>query len=103
LLQEATEQERTKQELDVARRIQTSFLPECCPDTAGWELATVWRSARKVSGDFYDFFPLPPTPEENVAQPARLREGRTGVVIADVADKGVPAALFMPCAAYCPD
>jgi sigma-B regulation protein RsbU (phosphoserine phosphatase) len=87
LLQEAGEQERMKQELAVAKRIQISFLPECCPVISGWELATIWRSAREVAGDFYDFMPLPS---------GRGHESsRTGVVIADVADKGVPAALFM--------
>jgi sigma-B regulation protein RsbU (phosphoserine phosphatase) len=86
LLQEAAEQERIKQELDVARRIQASFLPERCPLIPGWDLAIVWRSARQVGGDFYDFIPLPS---------AGGREGGSGVVIADVADKGVPAALFM--------
>jgi sigma-B regulation protein RsbU (phosphoserine phosphatase) len=87
LHQEAAEQERMKQELAVAKRIQISFLPECCPTIPGWELASVWRSAREVAGDFYDFIPL---------QSAHGRDsGRTGIVIADVADKGVPAALFM--------
>jgi sigma-B regulation protein RsbU (phosphoserine phosphatase) len=90
LLQEAAEQERMKQELAVAQRIQASFLPECCPSVSGWELAAIWRSARQVSGDFYDFIPLPST-ENNLG----LGEGRMGLVIADVADKGVPAALFM--------
>jgi serine phosphatase RsbU (regulator of sigma subunit)/putative methionine-R-sulfoxide reductase with GAF domain len=90
LLQEAAEQERLKQELDVARRIQVSFLPESCPTVPGWELAAVWRSAREVGGDFYDFIPLPPRGEQPGAE-----QGRIGVVIADVADKGVPAALFM--------
>jgi sigma-B regulation protein RsbU (phosphoserine phosphatase) len=52
----------------------------------GWELAVIWRSAREVGGDFYDFIPLPP---------GTGKETRTGVVIADVADKGVPAALYM--------
>jgi sigma-B regulation protein RsbU (phosphoserine phosphatase) len=90
LLQEAAEQERMQQELEVARRIQVSFLPERCPDASGWQFAAVWRSARQVSGDFYDFMPLPP------AQGAAGDAGtRTGVIIADVADKGVPAALFM--------
>ncbi len=90
LLREAAEQERMKQELEVAQRIQASFLPDCCPNVPGWELATVWRSARQVGGDFYDFIPLPP----HVAGP-RAEEGRMGLVVADVADKGVPAALFM--------
>jgi sigma-B regulation protein RsbU (phosphoserine phosphatase) len=90
LLQEAAEQERMRQELEVAQRIQTSFLPESCPDVPGWELAAIWRSARQVGGDFYDFVPLPPALDRGSGT-----AGRLGVVIADVADKGVPAALFM--------
>ncbi|MFC2036488.1 GAF domain-containing protein [Chloroflexota bacterium] len=90
LLQEAEEQTRMKQELDVARRIQTSFLPERCPAIQGWDLAAIWRSAREVGGDFYDFIPLPP----RVGQ-GGMEGPRNGVIIADVADKGVPAALFM--------
>jgi sigma-B regulation protein RsbU (phosphoserine phosphatase) len=90
LLQEAAEQERMKQELAVAQRIQASFLPEGCPHVSGWELAAIWRSARQVSGDFYDFIPLPPRVVDQGTAPDRM-----GLVIADVADKGVPAALFM--------
>lgn len=90
LLKEAAEQERMKQELEVAQRIQASFLPECCPRVPGWELAAVWRSARQVGGDFYDFIPLPADREQ-----AGAAGNRMGLVIADVADKGVPAALFM--------
>jgi sigma-B regulation protein RsbU (phosphoserine phosphatase) len=47
----------------------------------GYELAAAWRSARRVGGDFYDFM--------------LLANGNVGIAIADVADKGVPAALFM--------
>lgn len=90
LLHEVAEQERLKQELEVAQRIQASFLPECCPPVAGWDVAAVWRSARQVSGDFYDFIPLPPARDRPGCAGARM-----GFVIADVADKGVPAALFM--------
>ncbi|CAG0936766.1 Phosphoserine phosphatase RsbU [Thermoflexales bacterium] len=68
-------------ELDLAREIQKSFLPECCPEVPGYELAAAWRSARRVGGDFYDFM--------------LLANGNVGIAIADVADKGVPAALFM--------
>ena len=89
LLQEAAEQERMRQELEVAKRIQTSFLPECCPVVPGWELAALWRSAREVGGDFYDFIPLASRLEDEASP------GRMGLVVADVADKGVPAALFM--------
>ena len=111
LLKETAEQERLKQELDVARRIQASFLPPCCPDVLGWEVAALWRSARQVGGDFYDFIPLPPVPLVPDACAGRVSDGsagsatasdrggagsdRLGLVVADVADKGVPAALFM--------
>ncbi len=90
LQREAAEQERMKQELEVARRIQSSFLPDCCPDVPGWEIAAIWRSAREVGGDFYDFFSLPRGTRQGTDEP-----GPMGIVIADVADKGVPAALFM--------
>jgi serine phosphatase RsbU (regulator of sigma subunit) len=75
------EQERTAQELRMAREIQVSFLPAECPTLPGWEVAADWRAAREVGGDFYDFVPV---------------DGdHIGLVIADVSDKGVPAALFM--------
>jgi sigma-B regulation protein RsbU (phosphoserine phosphatase) len=71
--------------LDVAREIQASFLPGSLPQPPGWQVSAYWQAARQVGGDFYDFFPL------------RSEEGheRWGVAIADVADKGVPAALYM--------
>jgi len=81
-LYEATlEQERTAQELRMAREIQVSFLPERCPSLPGWEICADWRAAREVGGDFYDFIPL--------------GGEHLGLVIADVSDKGMPAALFM--------
>jgi serine phosphatase RsbU (regulator of sigma subunit)/signal transduction protein with GAF and PtsI domain len=102
LLEEAAEQERMKQELEVGRRIQASFLPEHSTEIRGWDLAVIWRSARQVSGDFYDFIPLPasssqPTGRHSPTAGEKFAPGleRMGVVIADVADKGVPAALFM--------
>jgi serine phosphatase RsbU (regulator of sigma subunit) len=96
LLKKSAEQERLKQELDVARRIQASFLPPCCPEVPGWQVAALWRSARQVGGDFYDFIPLPPVPHDS-GGPSRggASQDRLGLVVADVADKGVPAALFM--------
>ncbi|UCC76228.1 MAG: PP2C family protein-serine/threonine phosphatase, partial [Anaerolineales bacterium] len=75
------EQERTAQELRMAREIQVSFLPERCPSLPGWEICADWRAARQVGGDFYDFIPL--------------GGDELGLVIADVSDKGMPAALFM--------
>ena len=81
LVTELATRQRFEQELQVARDIQTSFLPACCPEVPGWQISAFWRAARQVGGDFYDFIPLPRDHE--------------GLVIADVADKGVPAALFM--------
>ena len=77
----AIEQERLATELQVARDIQVGFLPDQLPDFAGYEFATRWEPAREIGGDFYDFIPLP--------------DNRLGLVIADVADKGIPAALYM--------
>ncbi len=68
-------------ELKMARRIQESILPKALPDLPGWELAAYWQPARSVSGDFYDFIPFP--------------HDRLGIVVGDVTDKGVPAALVM--------
>ena len=85
LYAEAAERQRMERELEVAREIQTSFLPDSQPEAPGWSVGTFWQAARQVAGDFYDFFPL-----------TRGEHGdRWGVVIADVADKGVPAALYM--------
>jgi serine phosphatase RsbU (regulator of sigma subunit) len=81
LSRDAMARQRMEQELTLARDIQTSFLPKEAPRVPGWGVASAWQAARQVGGDFYDFVPLP--------------GGRYGLVIADVADKGVPAALFM--------
>ena len=81
LQQEMAERERLERELQLAREIQQTFMPERLPDLAGWGLSVTWRAARQVAGDFYDVFELPGL--------------RLGLVIADVADKGMPAALFM--------
>jgi len=81
LLAEASAAERMERELEVARGIQTSFLPDTFPSVPGWDVAAFYRAARQVGGDFYDFF--------------QVDEHRWALVVADVADKGVPAALFM--------
>ena len=86
LLIEAAAARRTfERELSMARGIQESFLPRHPPYAEGWEVGTTWRLAREVGGDFYDFIPLEHGPNGP----------RWGIAIADVADKGVPAALFM--------
>ena len=75
------ELQRKNAELHIAREIQESFLPASLPAVPGYSLAAESRPAREVGGDFYDV----------IASPG----GRLGLVIADVSDKGVPAALFM--------
>jgi serine phosphatase RsbU (regulator of sigma subunit) len=85
LTREVAQQERLERELEVGRDIQASFLPQSYPRAVGWEIHAFWQAARQVGGDFYDFIEL--APGENGP--------RWGIVIADVADKGVPAALFM--------
>jgi serine phosphatase RsbU (regulator of sigma subunit) len=70
-----------ERELQLAREIQSAFLPKEIPQIPGWDFAVRWQPARQVGGDFYDIL--------------RLDEDRYGFVIADVADKGMPAALFM--------
>jgi serine phosphatase RsbU (regulator of sigma subunit)/anti-sigma regulatory factor (Ser/Thr protein kinase) len=78
---EARSRERIEQELRVATLIQQNFLPKKLPDLPGWQISAYYRPAREVGGDFYDFVELP--------------DGHIGLVIGDVTDKGVPAAMVM--------
>lgn len=80
LHQELLEQEKVKQELLFARRIQQSFLPSSYPRIPGFELSAYNLPARHVGGDFYDFISLPK---------------KLAFFIGDVSGKGVPAALYM--------
>jgi sigma-B regulation protein RsbU (phosphoserine phosphatase) len=81
LYQVAVEKGRMERELQVARQVQSSFIPGKAPKLPGWEIAASWIPAREVAGDFYDFF--------------QSGQGKLNLVIADVADKGMGAALFM--------
>lgn len=62
LHQESLARQRLEQELNLARDIQASFLPACCPVIPGYNVAAFYRAARQVGGDFYDFVELAPEP-----------------------------------------
>jgi sigma-B regulation protein RsbU (phosphoserine phosphatase) len=81
LYQLAVEKGRLERELQMAREVQASLLPQATPEVPGWEFVACWYPARQVAGDYYDFIPLD--------------EQQLGLVMADVSDKGMPAALFM--------
>ena len=78
---EAAERERLEQEMRVATLIQQQFLPRQLPNLPQWQIAAYYGPARAVGGDFYDFI--------------EMRDGRIGIAVGDVTDKGVPAALVM--------
>ena len=73
--------ERVSQELRLAGEIQSGLIPFDIPRIPGWQLAVTLNSVEETSGDFFDIIPLP--------------DGRIGLVIADVFDKGIGAALYM--------
>jgi len=75
------EKEKMEKEMDVARGIQQSMVPRKLPRMTGFDFGALMIPARAVGGDFFDFVPL--------------SRDRLGIVIGDVSDKGVPAAMFM--------
>ncbi|HEY9850441.1 MAG TPA: SpoIIE family protein phosphatase [Leptolyngbyaceae cyanobacterium] len=81
LINDKVKSAMARNELEKGRQIQRDFLPESLPQPEGWEIAACFEPAREVAGDFYDAFPL--------------GDGKVGVLIADVCDKGVGSALFM--------
>jgi serine phosphatase RsbU (regulator of sigma subunit) len=78
---EQEQQARRDQEMQLARQIQHALLPSDLPEPSGWILTTFYQPARDVGGDFYDVIPL--------------SNGQLAIVIGDVTDKGMPAALLM--------
>jgi sigma-B regulation protein RsbU (phosphoserine phosphatase) len=82
LMDRERELTRFERDVQIGRKMQADFLPAELPNLPDWELAVYFQPAREVSGDFYDAF--------------TVRDGsRMAMVIADVCDKGVGAALFM--------
>jgi len=82
LIQQQQKMNKIENDIQIARRIQMNFLPTTLPDVPGWEIGGRFQPAREVAGDFYDFFMM-------------MNDRRLGIIIADVCDKGVGAALFM--------
>jgi sigma-B regulation protein RsbU (phosphoserine phosphatase) len=75
------EKEMLERELEIASNLQLSILPHAAPRYPHYDIGALMIPARMIGGDFYDFIPLGPD--------------RLGVVVGDVCDKGIPAALFM--------
>lgn len=73
--------QKMMEQFSLARRIQSSFLPAEVPQLPGWRCSAYLEPAQQIAGDFYDFIPLP--------------ENQLGILIADVADKGMGSALYM--------
>ncbi|NHZ72754.1 MAG: SpoIIE family protein phosphatase, partial [Aquificales bacterium] len=72
---------QAEQELQIGRKVQAQFLPRDIPQPPGWAIAAYFEPSRMVAGDFYDIFHMP--------------FNKIGLIIADVCDKGVGAAIFM--------
>ena len=75
------EKEKLETELNVARRIQRNILPHQAPHRQGFDFGVLIEPASSVAGDFFDFIPL--------------KDDRLAIIIGDVSDHGVPAAIFM--------
>lgn len=80
-VEELAQRERMERELEIARSVQSSFLPRRNPLLKGFEISAICHSALEVGGDYYDF--------------VDLGDGRLGIAIADVSGKGIQAAFYM--------
>lgn len=81
LIRQMAEEQRLKQELEMAKEVQSRLFPQLVPEFPSLDLAGVCHPARGVGGDYYDFIPL--------------GSGQIGIAVADVAGKGISAALVM--------
>ncbi len=81
LLEESKKRQRLENELSIASEVQNQLFPQKVPSVAGVELEAICRAARTVSGDYYDFIQLSPTP--------------LAIALADISGKGISAALLM--------
>ncbi|HKI77332.1 MAG TPA: SpoIIE family protein phosphatase, partial [Ignavibacteriaceae bacterium] len=75
------ERERLSNELEIAHQVQMKLLPKTVPEIGGYSFAALCEPAKEVGGDYYDFI--------------NLGKDKTGIVIGDVAGKGLPAAIYM--------
>lgn len=82
LIQHQQKLYKLENDIQIARTIQSNFLPSKMPEVPGWDISAFFQPARDVAGDFYDVFMM-------------MNNHKLGFMIADVCDKGVGAALFM--------
>jgi sigma-B regulation protein RsbU (phosphoserine phosphatase) len=82
LIQHQQKLYKLENDIQIARTIQSNFLPSKMPEMPGWEISAFFQPARDVAGDFFDVFTM-------------MNNRKLGLMIADVCDKGVGAALFM--------
>ena len=80
-IKEIAQDDRIKQELQIARKVQQSFLPVRTPQVEGFDIAAICKPAHETGGDYYDFI--------------RLEDDSVAVTIGDVSGKGIQAAFYM--------
>lgn len=81
LVEQRAEEERLRREMEIAAAVQQRLFPQRPPETHSLELAGICLPARGVGGDYYDFL--------------QFKDDRVGIAVADVAGKGISAALLM--------